>query len=423
MKYPDNLVGYEKLLNATAQLRHELGCGGVEDILKRARNSLDGYIAELNGLAVTENEPELFDDIVTISDNLTATPNIENYYERLKGGIVGRFAGCSLGAPVEFVPTEHMQEVARLTNAPFPPERYWDDGPISYTVRYKVGYARDFFRKNINFVPPDDDIIYTIVSMLVMERYSTDFTVENLAELWLEKLPLECTYTAERAVLNNLQQGMKLPQATLYNNPYINWIGGNIRCDGYGYVSPLRPVQAAKLAYKDAFLTHRNSGLYSAMYFAAAIALAFEKRPLEDILSDALCVVPKNSKFYKVVTDALSVSSMIKDYSDAKKYVDETFCGMSGVHSENNACLTIFGVLLGRDDFAKGIGHTVAMSYDNDCTAATAGSILGVYHGIEGISSDWYSSWNDRVKSYLHDDEWFSIEDMVERFTNISKTF
>ena len=39
-----------------------------------------------------------------------------------------------------------------------------------------------------------------------------------------------------------------------------------------------------------------------------------------------------------------------------------------------NACLTIFGLMIGADDFTKVIGETVAMGYDNDSIRSLTGS-------------------------------------------------
>jgi ADP-ribosylglycohydrolase len=58
---------------------------------------------------------------------------------------------------------------------------------------------------------------------------------------------------------------------------------------------------------------------------------------------------------------------------------------MSWVHAINNVWLTVWGINIGKDDYTKGISETVAMAYDNDCTAATVGSVLGAYLGIEAI--------------------------------------
>jgi len=421
------LKGLEDLFNDTASFKTEMGAKGIEKIIDEAEETFKNLTAKLNDLEDTEyidGEPDELLEIVALfgKTSKVKTINETDYLRRLKGAMFGRFAGCALGAPLEFATTEQMKMFSDILGTSFPPTYYWKDAPQAYMPRYGGAFTKDFTAGNIEFLSSDDDIIYTFASMLTMEEYGVNFTTEDVAKIWKKYIPAECTYTAERAVMDNLNKGLKLPEATLVDNPYVNWIGGYIRCDGYGYVNPLNPQKAAITAYKDAYLTHRKSGLYSSMYFAAVISLCFEDRPLIDIFSEALNVVPPKSNFYKVVTWALSKANEAKDYQSAVDLVKGRFATISQIHSENNACLTIFGALIGENDFTVGIGHTVAMGFDNDCTAATVGSILGAHLGIDNIDPKWYKDWNNKAKTYLNDIPWLDLEGVITRFNNIRKS-
>ena len=65
----------------------------------------------------------------------------------------------------------------------------------------------------------------------------------------------------------------------------------------------------------------------------------------------------------------------------------------------------------------------MAMGMDNDCTAATAGSIVGAIVGKQGIPEHWYRNFGDTVHSYLIGHPSFSIRDLIERFTTSSPSF
>ena len=98
--------------------------------------------------------------------------------------------------------------------------------------------------------------------------------------------------------------------------------------------------------------------------------------------------------------------------------------GMDRVHAINNACLTIWGLAIGGRDFSKIIGETVAMGYDNDCTAATAGSIAGAVFGSSAIPAHWSKNFNNKVISYLNGHSQFAIDDLVNRFAvQVEKVF
>ena len=101
--------------------------------------------------------------------------------------------------------------------------------------------------------------------------------------------------------------------------------------------------------------------------------------------------------------------------------VDERFKGMHIVHTINNACLSVFGLMLGKRDFTRTIGYTVAMGLDSDCTTATVGSILGAILGVEGIPEHWYKPFRNKTRTYLIGHEWFKNSDIVKRFAAIAE--
>jgi hypothetical protein len=56
------------------------------------------------------------------------------------------------------------------------------------------------------------------------------------------------------------------------------------------------------------------------------------------------------------------------------------------------------------------------MGYDNDCTAATAGSIYGAIHGIRRIPEHWWKPFGNRAATYLKGVKPFRNDEMVRRF-------
>jgi len=153
---------------------------------------------------------------------------------------------------------------------------------------------------------------------------------------------------------------------------------------------------------------------------AAVIALAFTADDLLTALGTGLQYIPSDCYFAEQIIWALEISHKIKNYEDAYITVSKRFPDMNPVHAVNNACLVVFGALIGENDFTKGISETVAMAYDNDCTAATVGSILGAFMGIDSIPEFWYKPWNDKIKSYLYGKPEFSLADIISRFNSIS---
>jgi ADP-ribosylglycohydrolase len=199
-------------------------------------------------------------------------------------------------------------------------------------------------------------------------------------------------------------------------NPYSQWIGADIRADPWGYAAPGWPERAAELAWRDASLSHRRQGIYGEMFFAAAISAAFAVDHPVEALRIGLSEIPRGCALSRALRWALGTASSIRSYREARAAVDARFPGMNPVHTINNACLTVFGIAIGGRDLGRVIGQTVAMGLDNDCTAATAGSITGAVLGRRGIPAKWHRNFNDTVHSYLVGKQSFTISGLVRRF-------
>ena len=91
---------------------------------------------------------------------------------------------------------------------------------------------------------------------------------------------------------------------------------------------------------------------------------------------------------------------------------------MEHAHTNNNACLTVFGLMIGGNDITKVISETVAMGMDNDCTAATAGSIVGAIVGKKGLEKHWYKNFNNTLDTYLTNIGELKIDEIIKRFTS-----
>ena len=86
-------------------------------------------------------------------------------------------------------------------------------------------------------------------------------------------------------------------------------------------------------------------------------------------------------------------------------------------HAVNNAALVVLGLKLGDGDFTRTIGETVAMGLDNDCTAATAGSILGAVMGSKKIPSHWTKPFCGRIQSYFKGlPPYWDLGEVAERY-------
>ena len=344
-----------------------------------------------------------------------------DFESRLRGALLGRCAGCMLGSPVEMYNSggsrslKLMEQWAARVGDEFPPVDYWSSVENELAMRGKLGVTRGAYsRDGLICVQPDDDIAYTILGVLILEEFGSTFSVDDVATAWQSHVPHAAT--AEAVALANLRAGVPAHEAGERDNPYDQFIGADIRADPWGYCAPGWPERAAEMAYHDAFLTHRRNGIYGSMFFAAAIAAAFVVDDPMEALRVGLEEIPANCQLAAAVRWALGEAPKITDYQQANAAVSERFPDMHHVHTINNACLTVFGLAIGGRDFSKIISQTVAMGYDVDCTAATAGSIAGAVFGIEGVPEQWWKRFNNTVRTYLNGTQLYQIDDLVDRF-------
>ena len=94
---------------------------------------------------------------------------------------------------------------------------------------------------------------------------------------------------------------------------------------------------------------------------------------------------------------------------------------MSCVHTNNNACLAGFALMLGHGDFSESLSQVVAMGLDNDCTGATTGSIMGAIVRKSGIPEHWTSRFHDTVRTYIKGATELSISDVISRFVALTE--
>jgi len=341
------------------------------------------------------------------------------YRCRVKGAFLARAAGCTLGAPVEGRQPQRMEALASHCRMPFPPTDYWTDIDNPFDLRYNMSPRGDYLRGRMSHIPVDDDMTYTVLGLLILEDFGPGFSTADVGRAWLKYLPMACT--AEHVALANLKAGVSWRLAGERGNPYMEWIGADIRSDPWGYAAPGWPEKAAELAYRDAYLSHRHNGIYGEMYFSAAVAAAFACAEPLDACRVALSEIPRCCRLHREVTWALRQAPKLTDWRRARRLVDRRFAGMHHVHTNNNACLTIFGLALGGRDVTKVIGATVAMGLDNDCTAATAGSIVGACVGIDGVPEHWYRPFRGRMRTYIRRHEWLGIGEVLSRFAKAAR--
>ena len=422
--YPEPLEDVERTFNFWAQQKAETGAAGLTEKMAEIKALLDEKLAELRALpddhALRALEPDDLDAIRALRPAgtrryWTELPEAE-YRDRLEAAWLGRCAGNVLGSIVELWEPDKMAAWAAYLGEPFPPVDYWSEAERPFEFKYETSLREAFTPSKMDGVPTDDDLIYTQLGMLILEDYGIDFSVDDVGAAWVKYLPV----SPATPVLDNLKAGVPPMEAAEVDNPVQFWIVGDIRSDPWGYAAPGYPELAAEFAWRDATVSCRRNGIYGAMYVSAVISAAFALGDPMKAVEAGLSEIPADCVLAREVRWALDAADDINDYGAARAAAAERYAGMHLVHTINNIALTIWGLKIGGDDYTKVIGETVAMGMDNDCTAATAGSIFGAAYGVDAIPDHWTRNFNNKAHSFIIGTPEFAIDDMVNRFTALA---
>jgi ADP-ribosylglycohydrolase len=275
--------------------------------------------------------------------------------------------------------------------------------------------APEATRGHIEGMARDDDLDYTILGLHILEEHGLDFATEHVAAEWMTHLPYELVYTAERVAYHNLVNGLSAPHAALYRNPYREWIGAQIRADAWGYVSPGWPEWAAELAFRDAALSHVKNGIYGEMWVAAMLAAAFVVHDIREVITIGLSEIPANSRLAEAVHQMMSWREECVTWEEAWERVTKAHGNYFWVHTINNACLVVLGLLYCGGDFEKAISIAVMGGWDTDCNGATVGSIMGALLGAHALPQKWVAPLEDRLKSIVTGFTECAISDLTRR--------
>ncbi|TLS51054.1 ADP-ribosylglycohydrolase family protein [Paenibacillus antri] len=357
--------------------------------------------------------------------------------DKFLGAWLGRCAGCALGKPLERGPFmgggggRPGWENVRLwfEGADAWPIRGYTPSDSDARVRYGLEVNPDSksLREVIRFMESDDDIRYTVLGLLLLERKGSSFGSRDVGELWLEMLPLGQVYTAETQAYVNFASiwyresrepaywEEKREWVRTHLNPYREWIGAQIRADGFAYGAAGHPELAAEFAWRDASFSHVKNGIYGEMFAAAMIAAAFVESDMERVVEIGLSEIPRDSRLARDVLQAVDIARSSATQLELVERVWAAFEHYHPVHTNNNAALVAASLVFAKGDYETAIATAVLGGWDTDCNGATVGSIMGASLGAGRLPSAWIEPLNDTLYSEVKDFHPIAISACADR--------
>ena len=271
-------------------------------------------------------------------------------------------------------------------------------------------------------MPEDDDTNYTVIGLKILENHGTEFTSEDVAQMWITSLPMGHVSTSERVAYRNIGNLIDAPRCGWWKNPYREWIGAQIRADIFGYVSPGDPEKAAKMAWTDGRISHVKNGIYGEMFIAALLAAAYEERNLTVLIETALGQIPYTSRLYEAIRGILQDFSAGKTLDQAVRKLHDQWNEKDShdwCHTITNAAAVTISLLYSEMDFEKALGLSMECGYDTDCNGATVGSIIGLMIGYTEIPEKWKSPLTGILKTGVSGFHQISIKELADRTCKI----
>jgi len=372
-------------------------------------------IDELESLPrpLAASEPE---ELEAILASAGPVPRLAVDPDRIAGAWLGRAVGCVLGKPVENIPRDGIRAIAESTGN-WPVGSWFTARGLDPEVAERWPWNRasrtTSLAENIDGIPEDDDLNFTMLGVLLLERCGAEFRALDVAKLWLDYLPGGRIFTAERVALRNLLEAYLPPETASRRNPFREWVGARLRVDAYGWAAGGDPVAAATMAWHDARVSHTANGVYAAMFMAAAHAASLGVSFPSECAQVGLSVVPPASRLAEAVRTARSLDG---EWEEVVEELYARYGGLHGVHAVNNTAL-VAAALYRFDDFSDAICAVVQGGWDTDTNGAAVGSILGALRPIE---ERWSAPLHGRFASSLPGLDGITLDELVARTRSVA---
>ena len=333
---------------------------------------------------------------------------------------MGRICGCLLGKTVEGIRTDELIPLLEQSGN-YPMYRYIESGDVTPYMRENYRFFKErqqvFFADQVSFMPFDDDMNYVVMAQKLIEKYGRSFTPYDMSQEWLRLQPMTSYFTAEAVAYRNFSLGIQPPDSAVYQNPFREWIGAQIRGDYFGYINPGNPQAAAELAWRDASISHVKNGIYGEMFVAAMLAEAAVKEDLEEIIRGGMAQIPQTSRLYEHLEKVIGwYNSGIseKECFDRihEEWDEHTLYGWC--HTISNAMIVAASLLYGRGDYGKSICLAVQTGFDTDCNGATVGSVLGIRGGALSIPEEWTRPIHETLETTIFGMDKAAVKDLAD---------
>lgn len=318
--------------------------------------------------------------LFSASAQKTITLTKQQLHNKIKGGWAGQTIGVTFGGPYEFrFNGTFIQDYQPLI---------WNDGFVKHNMLYNPGLY--------------DDLYMDLTFVDVFEKYGFDAPVDSFANAFANAGYM--LWHANQAARYNILNGIKAPRSGHWKfNPHAEDIDYQIESDYAGLMSPAMPNTASAISDRIGHIMNYGDGWYGGVFIGAMYSLAIVSSDLHYIVSEALKTIPKQTSFYRCISDVITWHKKYPDdwhqnwYELQKKWSNDIACPDGifrpfNIDAKLNSAYVVLGLLYGNGDFTKTLEVATRAGQDADCNPSSAGGVLGTILGYDNIPDYWRAS-------------------------------
>lgn len=238
----------------------------------------------------------------------------------------------------------------------------------------------------------DDDNDFEWTHLWFADREGTlKLPYERLAAIWRANMNTGL-WVANKRARELMEQGMVPPDTGSQANNEHAWynLSGQFCVESYGLIAPGMPRAAADLGLHYARIAVSGEPLQAAQYWTSLISLnTAGTTDLRATMHAALGAVDARSAMAEVVADACAAFDAHRDdWRAARAAIHAKWHGQRkwGYNSTPlNGAAVCLALLYGGCEFYPTLRYAMALGYDADCNAATAGTVVGARLGWRHI--------------------------------------
>ncbi|MBQ6471181.1 MAG: ADP-ribosylglycohydrolase family protein [Victivallales bacterium] len=256
----------------------------------------------------------------------------------------------------------------------------------------------DFFTRDPGGVPlPNDDLDLQLLWLTLAEYYGpANLTSRRFGEAWIDVVIgpwgeySNCRW--------NCLTGFMPPLSGSCDNEGLKFRNGAwIRSEIWACLCAGRPDDAIRYAWLDASADHASEGIYAEMFTASLEASAFCVNDLRELLEIGLLRIPQESRLAQSIRLAMAGHDSGRPWRTVREEVVALNQDLGWFQAPANVAFMVIGLLYGEGDFGRAVCTAVNCGDDTDCTAATAGAIMGILLGAKGIPEKWRKPVGDGI--------------------------